>query len=68
MYLYSVERSTRSSKTSDEKQVICNFNKCSFYSMVGPKTWLKFFIDIIFFSKKEHNWAYTTFSKLLDIN
>ncbi len=31
--------------------------------MTGHKTWLKFFIDIIF-CKKEHNWADTTFSKI----
>ncbi len=69
--IYSVERALRSSKTSNEiqpfvwrkKQVICNFNKCSFCAMAGPETWLKFFIDIIFL-QKEHNWADTTFSNI----
>ncbi len=35
-----------------KKQAICNFNKCRFYAMAGPKTWLKFFIDVIFFARR----------------
>ncbi len=39
--------------------------------MAGPKTWLKFFIDIliyIFLKKKENNLADTTFSIFFDLN
>ncbi len=60
--IYRVERSTKTIAMRRKKQVICNFNKCSFCAMAGLKPDSNS-SEISFFSKKEHSWADTTFSK-----